>query len=684
MNSFYHLARKLRRQWLPTISNSGIHNLSTRNDLPSRDLAALSLGLGFIPVPTPPATGSTALQQYLVQQWDDFDRRVHVKYFFFQRNGYRHDTTSRPVWRAGQSLWMPDEEKYDFPYQVHDYLQSVNRRLCLAATSATLGKGSFLRMYMNPPWLMASLKSLRNNSNIIVTEADKNMGIVIMDTSKYIEEGLRQLNDSSTYKTTDMTLPRMEALFRQQKTILERHGQLYQNPEFSKEKQMTSHAKYILHLHSAFESAVKSSTSEEEKQTVLRKFAAKFYLLMKMHKPRVVGRPIVSTVNSVTYFASKYLDRVLQPLLPLIPSYIQSSQHLIYQLEASSNAMQFPEDCVILCADIESLYPNIPTSVGLSSVKEVVLELGEQFPDLRDTLFVSFLMDLLKFVLTNNFFLFGSTWFYQIKGTAMGTPVAVPFACLFVYAVEKTALNSLPSHRQPLFFRRYIDDYFCVFRCEDDAKMFLESFQNHGHGLTFGSWTISNSDGIFLDLEIFKGPRFISDCRFDFRVYQKAQNRYLYLAPNSFHRRSCLIGTIKSELDRYRLNSSSDDDFYNMKRLFYHRLVARGYNPALLDLIFDSHSTTRDQLLERLRTRYSNQSPSQKKPVSMPLVFKTQFNVQTCQLHISSCLRLPETITSNDKLNTFFSGRQPINATSNAFAIQRYIGSARKHLHKVN
>lgn len=266
----------------------------------------------------------------------------------------------------------------------------------------------------------------------------------------------------------------------------------------------------------------------------------------------------------------------------------------------------------------------------------------------------------------------------------MGTPVAVPFACLFVFAVEQMVLRSLPSDQQPLFFRRYIDDCFCVFRCEDDAKLFLESFKLHGQGLIFGSWTISAFSGIFLDLEIFKGPRFASDRRFDFRVYQKAQNRYLYLAPNSFHRRSCLIGTIQSELDRYRLNSSLDSDFYDMKRLFYQRLVSRGYNPVLLDLIFDNHSTTRQQLLERLRTRYDHQSGTQKKAVPMPLVFKTQFNVQTCQLHLSSCLRLPETITNNNVLRNFFSGRPPINATSNAYAIQRYIGSARKHLHKVN
>lgn len=677
MNSFYYLARKLRRQWLPTISNSGIHNLSLNTDMPTRDLAALSLGLGFIPVPT--SSSESLFEQYLHDQWKDFDRRVRVKFFFFKRNGNRHDTVSKHVWRIGSSTWMPDSN-FRYPRELDSYLESVQHRLSLSAASAVIGKGSFLKTYMNPPWLMASLKSVRNNRHVIVTEADKNMGIVITDRDKYVSEGLRQLNDTSTYsEKSSVSWSFMVALFKRQRTILNDHGQLTEGSDTSR---LTSHARYILQLQQSFETALQRAQSNVEKEEVLRRHTAKFYLLMKMHKSPVVGRPIVSTVNSVTYFASKYLDKVLQPLLPLIPSYIQSSQHLIYELEVSPSALSFPSDCVILCADIESLYPNIPTDIGLVFVEAAIRELGEQISQLRSTQFVKFLVDLLKFVLKNNYFTFGQRWFHQIKGTAMGTPVAVPFACLFVYAVEKRALQMLMPEQRPLFFRRYIDDVFCIFRSEQDAKAFLQSFGDHGQGLRFGSWTISNDCGIFLDLEIFKGPRFHRHRLLDFRTYQKAQNRYLYLAPTSFHRRSCLIGTIKSELDRYRLTSVNDEDFCQMKRLFYHRLISRGYNPELLDIVFDSHSTTRDQLISRLQARFNTSSIMQKKSSVMPVVFKTQFTPQTSQTHLSACLRLPETILHNPTLMVFFGGRQPINATSNAFAIQRYIGPARKHLHE--
>lgn len=41
----------------------------------------------------------------------------------------------------------------------------------------------------------------------------------------------------------------------------------------------------------------------------------------------------------------------------------------------------------------------------------------------------------------------------------------------------------------------------------------------------------SNTSGIFLDIEIYKGQRFGSSSVLDFKVYHKEQNSYLYLAP---------------------------------------------------------------------------------------------------------------------------------------------------------
>ena len=45
-------------------------------------------------------------------------------------------------------------------------------------------------------------------------------------------------------------------------------------------------------------------------------------------------------------------------------------------------------------------------------------------------------VELLEWVLTNNFIVFGDTYWLQIKGTAMGTPVAVTFANIYLGMLE--------------------------------------------------------------------------------------------------------------------------------------------------------------------------------------------------------------------------------------------------------
>ena len=52
-----------------------------------------------------------------------------------------------------------------------------------------------------------ALRSLKNNTDIVIKKADKGSAIVIMDRDDYIKEGERQLNDKNFYRhvNEDMT-----------------------------------------------------------------------------------------------------------------------------------------------------------------------------------------------------------------------------------------------------------------------------------------------------------------------------------------------------------------------------------------------------------------------------------------------------------------------------------------------
>ena len=84
----------------------------------------------------------------------------------------------------------------------------------------------------------------------------------------------------------------------------------------------------------------------------------------------------------------------------------------------------------ILCTiEIVGLYPNIPHSEGLTSF--------ERFLELRDKQISSdALIELAEIVLKHNIFEFDEKTFKQVRGTAIGTNFAPPYAILFMADLE--------------------------------------------------------------------------------------------------------------------------------------------------------------------------------------------------------------------------------------------------------
>ena len=85
----------------------------------------------------------------------------------------------------------------------------------------------------------------------------------------------------------------------------------------------------------------------------------------------------------------------------------------------------------ILCTiEIVGLYPNIPHSEGLTSF--------ERFLELRDNKQISSdtLIELAEIVLKHNIFEFDEKTFKQVRGTAIGTNFAPPYAILFMADLE--------------------------------------------------------------------------------------------------------------------------------------------------------------------------------------------------------------------------------------------------------
>jgi hypothetical protein len=224
------------------------------------------------------------------------------------------------------------------------------------------------------------------------------------------------------------------------------------------------------------------------------------------------------------------------------------------------------------------MYTNIDATTGISSIASFLQSNERNLPtNFPSNLF----LQILEIVMKNNIFSFANTYWLQLCGTAMGTPVACAYATLTFGHYENTVL--LPAFSANLlFYLRYIDDIFGIWLPPPDDgttwKNFKETLNNWGKL----SWTVEelSTQTNFLDLYVS-----VKENSIVFSTYQKPLNLYLYIPPSSAHPTSCLKGLIKGKLQRYWLQNQSQD-FQDLATKFIERLHARGHSIDNLRNIF--------------------------------------------------------------------------------------------------
>ena len=89
-----------------------------------------------------------------------------------------------------------------------------------------------------------------------------------------------------------------------------------------------------------------------------------FYTLTKIHKPKLVGRLIISGCEGPTERISSFVDRLLQPIAQRQKSYIEDSTDFINFVERT----KIHQDTILVSMDVASLYTNIPQEEGITTV----------------------------------------------------------------------------------------------------------------------------------------------------------------------------------------------------------------------------------------------------------------------------------------------------------------------------
>ena len=219
------------------------------------------------------------------------------------------------------------------------------------------------RVYSNLSALeRKALKDLLSYEDILIKEADKGSGVMVMDRDRYVNEAFRQLVDREVYRETptDITQQIAEMV---NNIIKKLSGDGYIDDKT---------LDYLLI----------NSTPR----------AGRFYLLPKIHKKRCPGRPVISGRGSCTERVSEFVDFHIKLLVPEIPSYIKDTKHFLQVLR---DLGRLPEGAIIVTTDVVGLYPHIPNEKGLSAMREALGRLGTSPIPMED------LVDLARIVLTD-------------------------------------------------------------------------------------------------------------------------------------------------------------------------------------------------------------------------------------------------------------------------------------------
>lgn len=388
-----------------------------------------------------------------------------------------------------------------------------------------------------------ALENLQNDNNVVYKPSDKGGNIVVMSRTQYVDEALRQLQNSQCYELT--------------------------NKE--------SYQKSIVLYHDLINRWRDMGMLSMEESLFLRNsnpVTPTFYHLPKLHKDskRPPGRPIVSSVGGLTENLSRFIDYFLSQSVRQLASYIKDSTDFINHISEVEWDLSY---CMIVL-DITSLYTCIEHQQGLDATRYFLQKRPLKYAQHNEML-----LELMSFCLHNNIFLFQGDYYRQVSGTAMGTCFAPSYANLFVGWWEEQVSWAVTNEywtKEIVAWHRYIDDLFIIWRGSiQKAKQYITFLNTNDVNLRF-SGEISQDNVNYLDLKVA-----VEDGQLVTSLFRKETAGNSILHANSGHPPQLKNSIPYGEFLRIKRNCSTKKDCDIAINDSFKRFQARGYQTELLE-----------------------------------------------------------------------------------------------------
>jgi hypothetical protein len=397
------------------------------------------------------------------------------------------------------------------------------------------------------------LKSIKKERKYIIIASDKNLGPCIIEIDRYIKKYLEDhLNKTITYKE----LHELDA------RLLNEENYRFLCKHFIDDKHTTLTDQAKTFFKNELLGFRNGNVIVYKMQRITYPY---FYAMPKMHKIPWASRPVVSGVCSVMKALSIWLDVQLQSVVHLCPCYLKDSWHFLNDIRNLKNL----QGCKLVTADATAMYTNINTDHAINILNLWFTlhesELPEAFP--KDLISLG-----IRRLMSQNVFTFGSRFFLQMNGTAMGTNVACMCATIYYSYHEETTLIHLSYIK---FYRRLIDDAFIIVEASTPFSDLESNMNNFGPTKKRLNWEVElpATKVDFLDLT----NTIQEDGTIATKTFQKKMNLHLYRTPEPCQPESILRSFIYGALHQYYWQNTFEDDFITIVKLLFLRMIDHGH-----------------------------------------------------------------------------------------------------------
>lgn len=426
------------------------------------------------------------------------------------------------------------------------------------------------------------VNKIQKRKDLVVRPADKGGGLVLIKKEMYLEELTKQLQDDTTYEKlrgdpTNRFKLKLADLLQEGKV----NGIL--------------------------------DTKEHRYLTINCPRIPVIYTLPKVHKDsrNPPGRPIVSGIGSLTSRLGEYIDHYLQPLVTSLPAYLRDTGHLLQILDQVENV----DDCIIVTADVSSLYTIIPQSEALTSCRFYLDQDASLHVAQRN-----FILNCLEFCLKYNYFWYAGDFYLQKVGVAMGGKFSPSVANLFMGRWEQTTIfvNQPP---ELILWRRYIDDCLFIWRGSEESLMeYMTSLNNNNLNIKL-TFHHSKSSVDFLDITIY-----VENHELKTKTFFKASDRNGYIPTASNHHKNWLNNIPKGQFLRMRRNCTDHAQFEEQSRVLKQRFQEKGYASEQLDAAVEEVSKMERNKLIRPENP-KNEDQAKDFPISFLSTYNPQYRI---------------------------------------------------------